>query len=224
MRAKVIGITKPDKGYRVQNLALKLAIYLAGGNSIDLVVSENKTDITIDGLIITGGTDVHPSLYNGSDIKADYRYDQERDLFESAWIKKAIHQNIPILGICRGAQLINVVLGGNLYSNIREIFTGARYPNTILSKVFYRKKTNINPNTHLYRVFNSTEVTINSLHEQAIDELGENLKISSVENNDLVQAIEHKNHKYILGVQFHPELLIYREDINSFFRYFLAQC
>jgi len=179
----IIGITKPNNKDYLSYLAIKLAVIMAGGKPLKITSKDKQYEsANINGLILGGGSDIFPARYNQAP-KEDYIYDQDRDEMEVFWAERARDENIPTLGICRGAQLLNIVCGGSLH--------------TIIPKI---------------------EIKVNSIHKQAIDKLGNDMSVNAVEKNGVIQAICLNNHDYFLGVQFHPEFLIYKKDFRKIFK------
>ncbi len=129
--------------------------------------------------------------------------DLERDEFEIAILQAILEQRKPVLGICRGAQLINAVFGGSLHPEIRGFYDETTYVHSVLR----RKKIHIAPNTRLSRLLPRGAYWVNSLHHQAVQDVGPLLKISARESNGLAQAVESNDNRFILGVQWHPEFL-----------------
>ncbi len=216
-----IGITKPEsKRMNVQFLAMWLAVWLGGGRPIVLSAGKPDPAKTIHGLILGGGTDVFPGLFHKDPIE-NYQYDRPRDEMEIKWLKIAEEDQIPVFAICRGAQLMNVVNGGSLHLNIGEAYDNADYPETIFGYMFFRKKIHIEKNSLLYKIFKKSELPVNSLHKQSINKVGNNLVVTAREPNGIIQAIERPGHPFYMGVQFHPELLIYQRSFRSFFNRFV---
>ena len=139
--------------------------------------------------------------------------DLERDAFEFAILNEAVAQGIPVLGICRGSQLINVYWGGSLYQNIQEFYS--EQPN--LRSVRPRKLIHVESGTVLARILDRTRAKVNSLHDQSVKDVAPPLRVSARESNGLVQAIEHKTLPFMLGVQWHPEFMPYRRDQRRVF-------
>lgn len=153
--------------------------------------------------MISGGDDIHPSLY-GEEGMPKAKYDEPRDTLEQEVISHALAQNLPLLGICRGYQLINVVLGGTLHSDIRHQRSKTSNFGTILP----RKTAIALDETLLTRTVGRARFRINSLHHQAVDQPGQGLSIVARDLDDFSQATECKDRR-ILGVQWHPEYLMY---------------
>lgn len=159
------------------------------------------------GLILQGGNDIDPSFYRQENIKSRDSLIY-RDLFELTLVKLAVKKNIGILGICRGAQLINVAFGGSLYQDldsdkwIKHISFSSKKPAKIKD---IRHKVRLTPSGSLHKLFKKDQILVNSYHHQGIDQLGENLQVEAKSEDGLVEAISWREKK-ILGVQWHPEL------------------
>lgn len=147
------------------------------------------------------------------------QFDSARDMLETSLIRTALEQDIPILGICRGAQLINIVSGGTLFRDLSSFY--GEVPR--LYSVLPRKKIVVTPQTCLSQLMGSPVQWVNSLHDQAINTLGQAMVISAREEQQVVQAIESQDHTFVLGVQWHPEYLFYRPAQRALFRH-LANC
>tara|TARA_Y100001001_G_C7979649_1_gene298891 strand:+ start:304 stop:978 length:675 start_codon:yes stop_codon:yes gene_type:complete len=216
----VIGITTPNQKFNSAYLSIKLAVWLCGGRPVPLKRMQTLDDLHIDGLLVGGGTDVFPQLFKGQP-KANYTYDHKRDELEIAWLKRAENDGIPVLAICRGAQMMNVMNGGELHMNVSESYEDAVYPKGLMRYLFFRRWINISEHSLLRRVMGAQRVRVNSMHSQSISNLGRNLKIVAQEDNGVVQAIERPDHPFYIGVQFHPEFMIYRSYMWRLFRDFI---
>jgi putative glutamine amidotransferase len=158
----------------------------------------------LDGVVIGGGAHVEPSRY-AQQPSIEYVYDEQRDEFEWAVLGSVMERRLPLLGICRGAQLINVFRGGTLYQNLPEDIPGIHLKRHVLA----RKRIELVNDTLLARVMGVHNVRVNSLHRQGVRELGEGLRVSARDEWGIVQAIEtgERGGPFLLGVQWHPEYL-----------------
>src|SRR5690606_15489029 len=201
----VIAITGPQRGAFGPRLLVSLAVRLYGGQPLQLRPGDAGREHRFDGVVITGGHDVNPVLYAAAP-EVEPRYDEARDALEVAIIDEALERHLPVLGICRGAQLLNVRLGGTLFQQLRTRRRRTSHRWTVLPL----KTLCIRPGTLLAQLMGEGTARINSLHNQAIDRCGEGLSVSGTDLDDLPQAIEHPDHgPLLLGVQWHPEFLIF---------------
>lgn len=216
----LIGITRSSQKKGLAYYALQLALLLGGARGVLLQPHHPQHGLKIDGLILTGGEDVHPSFYEHA-LKPNYAYSLERDEMEFAWLKYAEEHNLPVLGICRGSQLINIYRKGTLHFEVHKAYEKAQYPSSLLAKIFYRKRMNLQKGTLIYKIYQEDKIKVNSIHTQAIDKLGHHLVITASEGNGVVQAVEDPNRRFFLGVQYHPEYLIYSGRHRKIFREFI---
>ncbi|MBO9469882.1 gamma-glutamyl-gamma-aminobutyrate hydrolase family protein [Endozoicomonas sp. G2_2] len=195
-----------------------LAIALAGGRAVR-ATPRHPMPAPIDGLVIGGGDDIATDLY-GATAAYDNTADRARDEMELAAIKRARVDNTPILGICRGAQLINVAAGGTLYSDISELRRStSNRVNPLACKPIALKRR-----SRLAAIVGSSRLRVNSLHHQAVHGLGSGIQASARDADGFVQAIEARNAAFVIGVQWHPEYLCYRPAQYRLFRALVAAC
>jgi len=145
--------------------------------------------------------------------------DQARDELEYRLLRQALENDKPVLGICRGAQLINVYLGGDLNQDISSFYTESPHTWSLLP----RKTIFIEADTLLRRILQTDYCQVNALHNQSIKRLGEQLSVSAYEHVGVVQAIEGTTHSYLLGVQWHPEYLPHHARQRRLFRSLVNQ-
>jgi putative glutamine amidotransferase len=174
----------------------------------------------VNGVIFGGGDDIFPMLYDDTP-KQGHVYDRARDALEIATAEQASAQRIPAFGICRGAQLLNVVRGGSLHADVSAEYEDAAYPNGVFDKIFYRKSIVIEEESSLAKAVRATTLEVNSLHKQAIKQVGNGLRATAKERNGVIQAVEDSSHPFYMGVQFHPEFLTYRAEIRRIFDAFV---
>ncbi|MFG6136510.1 MULTISPECIES: gamma-glutamyl-gamma-aminobutyrate hydrolase [Halomonas] len=208
----LIGITTSDRKSRIAWWFDWFAVWRHGGRPLRLSPSRPRPE-TLDGLIIGGGDDIEAHHYGG-EIQLDVRVDPERDRLELALLERFIPADTPVLGICRGAQLINVHQGGTLDPDIYTTNEGLKRRRTVLP----RKTVDIVGDSRLYRILRVTWCRINSLHHQAVQETGQGIEIVARDRDGLVQAIESREHDFLIGVQWHPEWLIFNRPQQRLIR------
>lgn len=166
------------------------------------------------GVILSGGHDLHPSFYQEDphpDLE-DFRL--ERDRYELAVFLKAMELEIPVLGICRGMQLMNAALGGTLYQDLGHIKEAKpmqhRQSGPIQSGAH---RVTIAPDTLLSELFNSNEIWVNSFHHQGVKKLAPKCRAAAYSADGLIEALEHEEHPFCVGVQWHPEQLSAKDPL-----------
>ncbi len=165
-----------------------------------------------DGILLTGGHDVSPSIYNEIVKPKCGKACLIRDNMESFLLSKAIEEDKPLLGICRGLQLMNAALGGTLYQDLLSEFS--KEINHTMKAPYNRLVHNVSviANTPLADIFVSDTLEVNSYHHQGIKDLSPQLKAMAIAEDGLIEAAYYPNKKFILGVQWHPEHLFGQEE------------
>lgn len=204
------------------------AVMKQGGIPFVIPMNNDKSIIKqqvkkLDGLILSGGHDVSPALYHEDPLEKLGETLIERDKFDFALIEEATKKNIPILGICRGAQILNVYFGGTLYQD-----TSYREKSTIRHWQSFNptEKTHqitIKPKTRMAQIFKAHSFYVNSFHHQLIHELASNFIEVAHSNDQSIEAFESKDGTYILGIQWHPEMLWKESSMDELFLDFIKQ-
>lgn len=218
MDKPLIGITGPSRGAFGPRILVALAVWWYGGKPLQLRPGDEIKNQNYHGIVVTGGHDVEPVLY-AAEPEVEANYDSERDAFESAIINKALERHLPLLGICRGAQLLNVCKGGSLYQSLHDHRkkTSSRWTIFPLKTLCMEEKLS-DQESKLASIFKKKSHKINSLHNQAIDELGEGLMVCGRDLDHIVQGIEDPSREFLVGVQWHPEYLLYLKAQRSLFK------
>ena len=209
----LIGVTGPRRGAWGPRICVHLALLVSGGRPVHLRPGDPLDTVQLDGVVITGGHDVEPVLYKAA-AEIEGKYDPERDSFEAGIISHALQDRIPLLGICRGAQLLNVQLGGSLIQDLRKHRRLTSNRRTLLPL----KTLCLEQDSRLAALLGTDTLKINSLHKQSIDHLGTGLRVSGRDLDAIVQAVEHPEHEFLFGVQWHPEFLAYLPRQRRLFR------
>lgn len=144
----------------------------------------------------------------------EHKPSDARDELEFNLLNQAVDKGIPVLGICRGAQLINIYYKGSLYEDINKFYFEEPNRHSIFPvKTIYLKKE-----SKLREILKLDKLKVNALHNQAVKEKGEGIIISAEEENEIVQGVEHENQEFIVGVQWHPEYLVNRKRQRRLFK------
>tara|TARA_R110002073_G_scaffold53026_4_gene137240 strand:+ start:833 stop:1525 length:693 start_codon:yes stop_codon:yes gene_type:complete len=221
----VIGVTGAEEQGHVMWFCNHLGIRWAGGRARRLTASRSEDFQNCDGFLISGGGDIDPALY-GEENTASFNVEPARDTLEQAVISHALSQGKPLAGICRGAQMINIVKGGSLHQNARNIYKDFLPTTSLLGKIFLRRSVRIVEEGLLSALYGDRRaIRVNSIHHQAIARLGQGLIISAQDRHGIAQAIETSGDDcYLLGVQWHPELMLYNQSQRRFFRQLVQAC
>jgi putative glutamine amidotransferase len=160
----------------------------------------------LDGLLLPGGVDIQPSRYGEEKHLLAEEPDQRLDEFELGLAAWALQEDIPILGICRGMQLINVALGGSLYQDLSTQYPGSiRHSQRDLPRTHIAHRIVVQPGGRMESVLGAQEVWVNSLHHQAVKDPGEGVHISGRAEDDVAELLEVSAHRFVIAVQSHPE-------------------
>ncbi len=200
--APLIAVTGPVKRLPFAWWSTSLANALCGLRSQHITTKRPLLDHRVRGVIIGGGDDVDPEHY-GMSGDAGSTYDPDRDHLEMQIVRNALEAGVPILGICRGSQLINIVLGGDLHQDLRPMRSVTPNRNSLLPI----KWVDFEKNCQLARVYGRRTLKVNSLHNQAVNTVASDLTAVAKDRDGFIQAFEHRHHPFIVGVQWHPEYL-----------------
>lgn len=217
MKRPIIGITtfnqkQKKKTYAAVSNNYCSSVQMAGGTPILLSLCVNNEILDryleiMDGLIITGGDEaVNPHLYGENPIPAVKATCPSRDECEAYLYRGAMEQDMPVLGICRGMQLMNVTEGGSLYQDIftqKQGVLGHLPPDMPVDELYHSVK--IEKGSKLEDIFQTENLMVNSFHHQAVKKLAPNFIGSAISEDNLIEAMEHKTKRFSVGVQWHPE-------------------
>ena len=178
----------------------------AGGLPVQLSMDADPVALArrLDGIVLSGGADVDPLRYGGKIAPNMTEIEPERDAFELALVAAALEEGTPILGICRGTQLLNIFRGGTLVADLPE-YSGEAHPTTRWPAELRRHRVTFAPGGVLASLY-GTEVWTNSLHHQAVGEPGAGVRVVGWADDGVIEAIEYDGHD-VIAVQWHPELL-----------------
>jgi putative glutamine amidotransferase len=168
----------------------------------------------VSAVVIGGGTHIEPTRYEQTHLEG-YLYDSERDELEWGVLERALASGLPVLGICRGAQVLNVFCGGSLFQDLVTDLPGV----TLRSSYMATKRIALEPDSRVASVMAVQSVWVNSLHRQGIDRLGAGVRVAARDSFGIVQAIElTERDRFAIGVQWHPEYLPARPSHQRLFR------
>lgn len=179
----------------------------------------------IDGLLLPGGGDVDPIEYAGTAHETVGSVDVDRDRVELLMARTAVAQQKPMLAICRGIQVLNVALGGTLYEDISSFLPNALHHDNfgIQARTYLAHHVTMQPDSLIAQQLGKTETAVNSLHHQGIRDLAPELVATATAPDGLIEAVEIPGHPYAIGVQWHPENLIYDDpDMLALFKGLVA--
>jgi putative glutamine amidotransferase len=161
---------------------------------------------TISALIVSGGGDISPRAYGGRHHETVYSVCEERDAFEFALTRAALADTrVPMLCICRGLQVLNVVCGGTLHVHLPDHY-GERVAHRLPPRDTSVHPVEIDPNSRLAHILGATTAQVRSWHHQGIDRVGEGLRPVAWAEDGVVEAVEHVEHPWCIAVQWHPEM------------------
>ncbi len=210
------------------------AIIAAGGTPVLLNITRDPEMIAqyadmVDGVLFSGGDDVDPTAYGEAQAWNCGDISPMRDAFEMQLLQTLLtrHPKKPILGICRGAQVLNVAMGGTLYQDLHSQLPDCIRHQQKQISVYASHRVEIAPDSRLHAIYGTDEVMVNSFHHQAVKEVGAGLTMSARAADGVIEALEKPDHPYFVAVQWHPERLVEREfhpEHKALFSSFVQAC
>lgn len=239
MKKPIIGITSSLEreadleNYHRTTVSIDYTKSVIAGGGIPIIIPITNDRETIkeqiamlDGLILSGGADLNPHLYGQDFMPEIHTISPQRDEGEMMILEEFFKTSKPILGICRGHQLLNVFYGGSLFQDLKysklDVLKHSQdfYPALEVHKVDIIDEDNI-----LFKNFGSSILT-NSFHHQSVDRLGEGLTLIAKTSDGIVEGFCDKSRKFLYGVQWHPEMMTARgnENMKKIFVDFVESC
>ncbi len=234
MGQPIIGITtyqgKNDENLPIVSLQRAYVDALIQAGGVPVLIPSNLTDIArqnlygrLDAILFTGGGDISLDRFIGTPHPRVGNLDPERDSIEMDFLVSLVQDGKPFLGICRGFQVINVGLGGTLYTDIEDQMPAALkhdyYPN--YARTFLAHEVTVVSGTQLEKILSQTDLSVNSLHHQGAKVIPAPLKPTAFAPDGLVEAVELLNHPFGIAVQWHPEWLTDQPAARRLFRAFV---
>ena len=203
------------------------AVMDAGGVPVLIpsLIAEDGWDVVyarLDGILFSGGGDIGLEYSPGEPHPRIDDVDLARDAIELKMVRAAASDGKPFLGICRGCQVVNVALGGTLYTHIPDQLPDAldhSYPGNMRTMLVHEVK--IDEGTHMAQIFGEPILKVNSLHHQGLKDIAPSIRVAGHAPDGLVEAVELPDHPFGLAVQWHPEWLTDQESMRNLFRKFV---
>lgn len=205
------------------------AVIRAGGIPVIIPVDTTTAYLAevvkeLDGLLLVGGVDVDPSFFGETAHDKLGEVDTLRDVNELKLIRLASNRNIPMLGVCRGCQILNVALGGSLIQDIPSQVQDHRYTHRVTAGAQRIHPVDIVPGSTLHKILGKTSLEVNSAHHQAVKALADGARVNAMSADSVTEAIDFYPTRRILGVQWHPEGFRGQdEDMNKIFSFFVGE-
>lgn len=227
----MIGVTAPLRdGKIIVSQDVMQAVLAGGGIPVVLPYTKNHDSIRemierIDGLLLSGGVDIDPTLFGEEPLPGLGEIMPQRDELETQLIREALGQDLPILAICRGVQMLNVVAGGNMYQDVSSqkaniLQHSQKAPTDHLSHF-----VNIEKGSKLQQIIGQERIKVNSFHHQAVKDPAPGFQVTAAASDGVVEAIESLQHTFVVGVQWHPECSVSSDEPSQkIFRAFIAAC
>lgn len=193
------------------------AIRRAGGLPVLLPAGETRVGELLgplDGLLMVGGGDISAALYQGDEHETAYGVDEERDRFEFQLARAVIERQLPTFGICRGIQVLNVVLGGTLHKHLPDS-VGEDVLHGLPPRLVTEHALRVAEDSLLAKIMGQLEFVATSWHHQAIDRPADNLTPVAWAADGVIEAVEMTTHPWLVAVQWHPELTAAEDPLQQ---------
>lgn len=230
MRQPIIAITSKRETNSLPQMTVKenyiQAVIRAGGTPVMIPIGIDDAQIEqisrmADSILLPGGGDIDPQIFDGIPHEEVYGKSPELDHIELELVRYARERSIPLFGVCRGCQVVNVAFGGSLFTHLDDQFGDTiQHSNKNYSKLPHTVE--IQPGTKLAQMIPQQTIQVNSLHHQGIDRLGSGLVVNAIADDGLVEGVEYPDHPFLLAVQWHPEALPEDESARSLFKHFIS--
>jgi putative glutamine amidotransferase len=187
--------------------AARLDPYLTALEAVGIEAARNPESLdALDGLLLTGGSDINPARYGESNSGSE-EVNDARDALEMQLLREALAADLPVFAICRGLQMFNVVCGGTLIQRLPSTEVHRQRPpkDAEAGKHPAAHEIGVSPESRLARIIGSGRHGVNSRHHQAVDRLGEGLSVSATADEGFIEAVEYPDARFAIAVQWHPE-------------------
>jgi gamma-glutamyl-gamma-aminobutyrate hydrolase PuuD len=195
--------------------AYRRALLSAGLESVTFAPDSGESLNTVSGIVLTGGTDVDPALYGAARVSETDTPDRERDDYESALLRSGLERDLPVLAICRGLQLFNVVRGGTLIQHLPSDKHRKRTGGVPVHEVVLESR--------MAEIFGERGIPVNSRHHQALERMGDGMIVTARDpEDDVIEGFVYPAARFAMGVQWHPEDMIDDERQTRLFAAFAS--
>lgn len=230
----IIGVTSNVKDEKLLTTGLDNIKAVLGEQGIPMVLPNildkqaiHEIAVNIDGVLVTGGGDIDPTLFGEEPHPNLGSICPERDEFEFNLIKEMLQLDKPVLAICRGCQIMNIAVGGDMYQDIYSQISSEllqhyqKAPRNHASHFVELKE-----GTLFKKLMNDSKLKVNSFHHQAVRELGDDFQVSAVSSDGIIEAYESTKHKFAMGIQWHPENFYPKGNMyaKKLFKAFIHAC
>lgn len=224
----IIGIPAVDEAAQYKFTNYVKAIEAHGGDVRFLVRNKQPAELfvaNIDGLLIPGGSDIHPKYFGESWHPTLKDVDEARDESEIRLSQQALEADLPILGVCYGTQIMGIAMGGNLYQDIDDEYPKEALCHPRINGVDSQHDIEIEFNSLLHQITGERVAKVNSAHHQAVKDAGEGFVVTARSADGIIEAMENPSKRFVLGVQYHPERMTqtaeFREHRRKLFEAFI---
>lgn len=231
MKKPIIAVTSTyDNGHTFLHKDYSEAVLSAGGIPLavpHMVAPEllDRLCEAADGLLLSGGEDIDPNLYGEEPLPGLGTLTPERDHTEKLLTERFLAADKPVFAICRGMQLLNAVAGGTLFQDIERQCPGALQHRQLAPRHHLSHRVEIAEGSLLAQAAGFTQIRVNSFHHQAVKQPAPGFRVSAEAADGILEGIESQSHRYVLGVQWHPENLAASDQAaRNLFAAFIAAC
>ena len=232
MKKPLIGIsavTAFNDMMHSQRVTYPQAVWAAGGDAVLIPCAENTDNCArlvsmLDGLLVPGGFDITPSLYGEETLPECGKTILSEDLYDMELIKEAVKQGKPVMCICRGFQIANVLYGGSIYQDIpTQCPSDVEHSKGDVPGVINTHHVTLEPDCYLAKVLGDTSIITNTAHHQAVKDVGKGFRVVGRADDGTVEALEQEDGS-IIAMQWHPEMLQNVEMYRNLFKDFIEKC